>query len=124
MEKRRNMLIWKMFLFRAINAFSSSIYVAYFKVIVEGSCANNDCVHELRELLAGVFLTYTFLTVWVDLCLPYIRFRLFLLRDDGVIASSQTGAAPPRQRSFVEFQVNMQEYDWKCSIEDYMAVIT
>lgn len=120
-EEQRNALIVKMFLFRAVNAFANACWIAFVKRTED--CRFGGCVQELRFQLISVFVTYTLLTIWVDIMFPWILYKLQICIEDRFYsASTSTSKVPLRQRSYVERQATMHEYDWLTQIEDYTTV--
>jgi len=117
-DGRRNALIWKMFLVRAINAFGAMCWIAFVKTADQ--CVDKDCMGELRMQLASVFFAYQGLTVWSEVILPLLCFKYQLAREDAALAK-ETGLVL-RQRSYIERQAKMDEYDWQAAVQDYMSV--
>mmetsp|Transcript_3454 Transcript_3454/g.6222 ORF Transcript_3454/g.6222 Transcript_3454/m.6222 type:complete len:902 (+) Transcript_3454:46-2751(+) len=119
-EDQRNALIVKMFLFRAVNAFANAFWIAFVK---RSEDCRPNCVEELRFRLTFVLVTYLSLTLWVDVMFPWIQYRLKICIEDRFFSvSTSTSNVPIRQRSYVERQSTMHEYDWLQQIEDYTKV--
>jgi len=104
--------------FRAINAFAAVFWIAFGKE--HENCKNQDCLSELRMQLIIVFATYAGITMWSDVACPWIIYRTQLLWEDGFSISGKVHLR--RQRSCVESQAMMAEYDWHALVENYMKV--
>lgn len=121
LESRRDALIWKMFVFRAINAFSSCFWIAFVKR--KTSCnEKGDCIAALRFQLVSVFAAYNGVTIGMDILLPWLSYWRNSIREDGIVATAQQPKAIWRKRSSVERQADMMDYDWRASVEDYVTV--
>eukprot|EP00747_Dinoflagellata_sp_TGD_P071640 gnl/TRDRNA2_/TRDRNA2_157131_c0_seq2.p1 gnl/TRDRNA2_/TRDRNA2_157131_c0~~gnl/TRDRNA2_/TRDRNA2_157131_c0_seq2.p1 ORF type:complete len:606 (-),score=63.54 gnl/TRDRNA2_/TRDRNA2_157131_c0_seq2:13-1788(-) len=121
LEKKRDTLIWKMFIFRAINAFGSIMWASWgclLRDLPEEACTSEE---DLEAKLAGIFASYTGLSLLTDMVVPWAKHKLHMLLEDG-FAPHSTPGEPRRRRSFIETQMLMYEYDMRQSIEDYTTV--
>eukprot|EP00929_Paragymnodinium_shiwhaense_P012270 TRINITY_DN11911_c0_g1_i1.p1 TRINITY_DN11911_c0_g1~~TRINITY_DN11911_c0_g1_i1.p1 ORF type:complete len:951 (+),score=158.41 TRINITY_DN11911_c0_g1_i1:116-2968(+) len=117
-ERRMDALIWKVFLFRAINAFAASLWISYGKTY----CEADDCMMELRSQLITVFATYTAITAWTDVVMPLVLYWARIIRQDGIFGSRASSTKLRRQRCSVESQALMRDYDWRAAVDDHMTV--
>lgn len=69
-------LIWKTFIFQFINSYATLFYVAFAKQNLEflnDSCANDDCLAELKTTLGIIFVTKLIVNIGYDFGYPLLN---------------------------------------------------
>lgn len=113
-----NYLVTKVFLFQFVNSFASFFYIAFLKTTVEGECVNKDCMRELENQLAILFIIRIVVGNIMEVAVPFFtyRFRLWSETKD-----THQGNKPQYEQAEKEAKLN--PYEDMESFEDYNEMV-
>jgi len=109
-------LIWKIFLFKFVNAFNSIFYIAFAKLFVDG-CPDDDCIFILSTQVLAVFAVNTMFAM-VEMVKPWGLYKFKRWVEDRHLSAEHAG-----KRSFLEDQEKRIDYTDREQINDYMVII-
>lgn len=107
-----NALIAKNFLFKFVNSYNSLFYVAFFKQYDDtvNGCVNNDCLRELQQQLATIFVALIIINNTIEVGIPYIKQKI-ADRQNSVKQDENAPPVPVKPKSIPEQEYELSAYE-------------
>ncbi|CAK4760575.1 unnamed protein product [Aphanomyces euteiches] len=109
--------IMKSMLFHLVNNLAAVFYITFIKSYVGVSCANNDCLGELRMAVLTIFNTNLIAGNLQEVLLPRLQ-SWWTAREAGQSAELHASALHP-----VEHQFYLIDYGWIGTFNDYLELV-
>ena len=119
--KYENALALKYIFFEFINCYSSLFYIAYFKRLIEGKCAEEDhCVKEMNLQIYMILATNLAINI-VEIGLPYLMmmYRSYSYKEECKLITGGKEISPVLHS--LEYQNLCEEYN--TTMNDYIELV-
>jgi hypothetical protein len=121
-----NNLILKTFLFRFFNNYFAFFYIAFIKTHAESTgCLNNDCMTELGQYIATLFIIQLVVGNTVEIVGPLLKYKVRMHKEKlitSTIPGGKTIKADDRYEQ-PEKEAKYEPYEEKEAFDDYAEMV-